>query len=116
MKTPVLATALCLASLVACRGPNDVSAASGDVSSGERLYSANCASCHGGDALGGSAPALAGISDSNGVIDMILYGGEGMPGFADTLSDADVSDILAWLGSLSGGGGGSGGGEWDDDD
>lgn len=105
------------------------SGGSGDTSSGAALYASYCSSCHGSDASGGYGPALAGISDSNAVIDMILYGGDGMPGFSSSLSDQDIADILAYLGSLgggssggsSGGGGASGGGggdegEGEDDD
>lgn len=103
------------------------SSASGDTSSGASLYASYCASCHGSDAQGGYGPALAGISDSNAVIDMILNGGDGMPSFSGSLSDQDIADILAYLGSLggssgggssSGGSGGSGGdeGEGEDDD
>jgi mono/diheme cytochrome c family protein len=103
--------------LVGCGAASgDISSGSGDTSSGASLYAANCASCHGADAQGGSGPNIAGIGDSAGVIDTILNGTEGMPGFASSLSDTDVSDILAYLGGLSGGGGGGGeGGEGGDD-
>jgi len=74
--------------------------ASSSVSTGSSLYAASCSGCHGGGAQGASGPALAGISDTNRVIDIILYGNGGMPGFASSLSDADVSDILAYLSSL----------------
>ena len=103
--------------LLACAGAN-VSASSGDTSSGAALYAANCSSCHGSSAQGGAGPALAGISDSTGVVDTILAGTEGMPAFGGQLSDQDISDILAYLGSLSGSGGGSysgGEGEGEDD-
>lgn len=92
-------------------GGGDVSAAAGDGSTGAALFASYCAACHGADARGGSGPSIAGISDSAGVVDIILYGEDSMPGFAGTLSDAEISDILAWLGGLSGGGGGGGGGE-----
>ncbi len=79
---------------------SSASASSGDVGAGQSLYSSNCAGCHGTNAEGGVGPALAGVSDSNAVIDTILNGTENMPGFASSLSDADISDILAFLGSL----------------
>lgn len=120
MRTLLLTALVPFALVTGCAGTSglggggDVSSAAGDTSSGASLYAANCASCHGGSAQGGSGPSLAGISDSAGVIDTILYGTEGMPGFADTLSDQEVSDILAYLGGLSGNGGG--GGEEGEDD
>jgi len=88
----------------------DIAASAGDGSSGQTLFESYCSGCHGSDASGGSGPNLRGISDSNGVVDTILYGEDSMPGFSGTLSDAEISDILAWLGSLSGGAGGGGGG------
>ena len=114
MRSSILPLVLSLF-VVGCAGGN-VNSATGDTAVGADIYAANCASCHGGSAQGGSGPSIAGVSDSNGVIDTILYGTEGMPGFADTLSDQDISDLLAYLGSLSGGGGGGGeGGEGEDD-
>jgi mono/diheme cytochrome c family protein len=98
----------------------DIAASAGDGSSGQALFASYCSSCHGSDASGGAGPDIRGVSDSNGVIDTILYGEDSMPGFSGTLSDAEISDILAWLGSLAGGGGGGGGeggegGEGEDD-
>lgn len=104
--------------LAACAPGSGVNSATGDSGSGASLYAANCASCHGASAQGGAGPSLAGIGSSSGVVNTILNGTEGMPGFADSLSDQDISDILAWLGGLSGGGGGGGGegGEEGEDD
>ncbi len=110
MKSLFLSTALTVAvltaltALPACApasgdtgGP---SAAAGDATSGAALFGSNCASCHGSDATGGSGPNIAGVSDSQAVIDTILGGSGSMPGFASSLTDADVSDILAYLGGL----------------
>lgn len=102
------------AAINGCASGN-IASASGNNSAGANLFAANCAGCHGANAQGGSGPNIAGISDSNGVIDTILNGTEGMPGFANTLSDQNISDILAYLSGLSGGGGG-GGGEGGEDD
>ena len=86
--------------ITGCGNP-DISAADGDTANGEALFAANCMGCHGADATGGEGgPDIAGVSDSNPVINIILDGDGSMPGFADTLSDQDISDILAWLGSL----------------
>jgi len=82
-------------------GSNSGSGGGGGASgNGASLYASNCAGCHGANAQGGAGPALAGISESNRVIDIILNGGSTMPGFGGSLSDADVSNILAWLGGL----------------
>ncbi|NOY27041.1 MAG: cytochrome c [Oligoflexia bacterium] len=84
-------------------GPGDTSsgaAASGSSASGSSLYAASCANCHGADAMGGVGPAVAGVVDSNRVIDIIINGGATMPGFGASLSDAEIADILAYLGGL----------------
>lgn len=81
-------------------GTSGVSSATGDTSAGAALYADNCASCHGAAAEGGSGPAIAGASDSSGNIDIVLNGEEEMPGFADSLSDQDISDIFAYLATL----------------
>lgn len=89
-----------LALFVACAPGSAISAADGDAANGETVYTSNCASCHGAAADGGSGPAIAGASDSSGNIDAVLNGTEGMPGFVDSLSDQDVSDIFAYLATL----------------
>ena len=81
-------------------GGVNIDVASGDPAVGADIYASSCASCHGAKAQGGSGPNLQGISDSNRVVDTILYGTSGMPGFDGSLSDADISDLLAWLGGL----------------
>lgn len=91
-----------------------VSGATGDTSVGAALYADNCASCHGAAGGGGSAPNIAGISDSAGVIDIILGGTSGMPGFASSLTDQEIADIIAYLGAQSGGSGGGGDDEGDE--
>jgi mono/diheme cytochrome c family protein len=90
-------TLLCF--VVAC-APAGVSGDTSGDSAGASLYASDCASCHGADARGGSGPSIAGVSDSQAVIDVILNGSGGMPGFAGSLTDADIADILAYLGSL----------------
>ena len=89
-----------LALLFACDPGSAISAADGDAATGETIFADKCASCHGAAAEGGSGPAIAGASDSSGNIDIILNGEEAMPGFADSLSDQDISDIFAYLATL----------------
>jgi mono/diheme cytochrome c family protein len=78
----------------------DILAMEGDATAGETLFADNCASCHGADATGGSGPDLSfGLGDEDEV-ETILNGEEDMPAFADTLSDQDIADIIAWTNTL----------------
>ena len=70
----------------------------GDTTSGEALYGANCASCHGGDRAGTNAgPDIRGETEGGETINVILNGEDTMPAFAGTLSDQEIADILAFL-------------------
>jgi mono/diheme cytochrome c family protein len=73
----------------------------GDPARGERLYAANCATCHGPTALGGDqGPSLVGkaILDHSREYDQIVTQGlRRMPGFRLNLNEKDQADILAWL-------------------
>lgn len=91
-----------MAVLAGCGGAyKDISAALGDATNGEALFSASCAGCHGADATGSeSGPDIAGIEDNDETIGVIVEGDGSMPAFGESLSDQDISDILAWLGSL----------------
>jgi mono/diheme cytochrome c family protein len=75
--------------------------ASGDPARGERLYGANCATCHGATGLGGDlGPALAGkaILDHRREYNQIVNQGlRRMPGFRLTMNAKDQADVLAWL-------------------
>jgi cytochrome c oxidase cbb3-type subunit 3 len=75
--------------------------AAGEPSRGERLYAANCATCHGPTALGGDlGPALVGkpILDHSREYDRIIDQGlRRMPGFRLIMSRRDQGDVLAWL-------------------
>lgn len=71
---------------------------------GEALYVAACASCHMQDGRGasgaGTYPALAGNSKMQTpeyVVNLILRGAGGMPGFQDELTDAQVADIVNYV-------------------
>lgn len=82
-------------------GANRPAPASGDLARGERLYAANCATCHGPAGLGGDlGPALVGkvILDHRGEYDRIVNQGlRRMPGFELTMNARDQADVLAWL-------------------
>ena len=85
--------------LVACGDPSSLT---GDAANGDTLYQANCASCHASDGTGGSGPNITGEIEETGELTDIILNGEGdMPGFADSLSDQDVADIIAFLQTIS---------------
>jgi cytochrome c oxidase cbb3-type subunit 3 len=77
----------------------------GDPARGERLYAANCATCHGSTGLGGDlGPALVNkaILDRPQDYDRIVTQGlRRMPGTRLTLNATDQAEILAWLRHLS---------------
>ncbi len=81
-------------------------AVAGDAAAGKELYAAQCASCHGQNAEGAFGPALAGaaIVGNAEQFNSIVKGGtgSGMPPFAQ-LSDKELADLRAYLGSLGGG-------------
>ena len=65
---------------------------------GKGLYEANCASCHGDDATGVSAPSLLEMSDEQ-FIEAVQNGKDTCPSFPD-LSDTDIDNIIAFVRSL----------------
>jgi mono/diheme cytochrome c family protein len=74
-------------------------ALTGDPVEGERQYGANCESCHGVGATGGSGPSLVGEDEPEEFVDVVLSGEGSMPGF-DALPDQDIADMLAYVQSL----------------
>ncbi len=91
----MLITALAMAPLTAW--------AEGDPAHGRALYDAHCAECHMETRLGGTGPAL--IPQTlrrmyGPKLDTVIRDGRAatqMPGFADTLSDSEITDIAAYL-------------------
>lgn len=70
--------------------PEDVRA------TGDEVYSQHCAACHAADGSGGAGPALSNanlVEDEGDVVNQILFGGNRMPAFGDTLSDAEVAAV-----------------------
>lgn len=102
-----LTALLALFALTAC-GPSDrantIAGLTGDAASGQPLYATRCANCHGATGGGGLGPNL--VAEFNErdeqaeKIDVILEGEDSMPGFADTLSDQEIADIVSYLESL----------------
>jgi cytochrome c oxidase subunit 2 len=105
----VLALGLVLG-VVGCDGgggsdrANTIAGLSGDAASGETLFTAQCASCHGADAKSGSANEnlVEAVGEGAEFIDVVLDGKDNgaMPAFKDTLSDQEIADIIAWLETL----------------
>ncbi|MEM3018076.1 MAG: cytochrome c, partial [Candidatus Bathyarchaeia archaeon] len=63
---------------------------------GEKLYKDNCAACHGGKGVGGSAKALTATNADrtkieNGNVE------KGMPAFAGRLTPDEITAILEYL-------------------
>lgn len=69
----------------------------GDVDNGEALVTANCAGCHGADGASGFAPNIQGVSAAM-ITEVITMDGHPNP----DLSDQEVLDIEAYLGSFGG--------------
>jgi hypothetical protein len=82
-------------------GRGEPTPARGDLARGERLYAANCATCHGPAGLGGDlGPSLVGkmILDHRREYDRIINQGQHrMPGFRLIMNAKDQADVLAWL-------------------
>lgn len=67
-------------------------------SRGEKLYAANCASCHGAEAEGKQGPRLRGrvVTDAN-FWSSVVYGRNSMPAFGETLTRSQVADLRSFL-------------------
>ncbi len=71
---------------------------------GSVIYTAICASCHMADGRGargaGAYPSLNGderLATVGYPIDIVLLGQKAMPGFARTLSDQQIADVVNYL-------------------
>lgn len=76
--------------------PSD-GAAAGDASAGQQVFADTCASCHGPQGEGASAPALTAAGDAAAVEEQVRNGGGGMPPFGDQLSDQEISNVTAFV-------------------
>jgi mono/diheme cytochrome c family protein/thioredoxin-like negative regulator of GroEL len=75
-------------------------APSSETASGEGLYAANCAACHGVNGEGGSGPALEGngrAADVANVQNIIAYGRGLMPGFSATLTPEQIEVLTQFV-------------------
>ncbi len=70
--------------------------------SGEELYNANCAACHGTELEGGAGPPLDRTSEASELSDAryvlrISEGRGAMPAFADQLTSAEIDEIISYI-------------------
>jgi tetratricopeptide (TPR) repeat protein len=73
---------------------------SDSAASGDELYAASCASCHGAGGEGGSAPALVGntrAADAANVQNIVTYGRGRMPGFSATLTPEQIEAVTQFV-------------------
>jgi mono/diheme cytochrome c family protein len=59
---------------------------------GAEVYANDCSGCHGADGNGGGR-SIAGEDDVAGIRNVVENGAEGMPGFADSLSAAEIEAV-----------------------
>ena len=75
----------------------------GDPVRGKPLYTKHCGSCHGANGKSGSegidVVRYLNAGDAN-YLDVVLYGVDDMPGFADELSDQDAADLVQYVHTL----------------
>src|SRR5690554_5569755 len=90
----LLTALLGLAFLLGACGGNDGGNVSDDASNGERVFQENCASCHGDNLSGRSAPAIAG-TDVADVLSAIEEGPGTMP--PSLVSGQDAEDVADWV-------------------
>lgn len=65
-----------------------------DLAAGEEIYVGNCASCHGSDLSGGSAPGIQGLSYDE-VMAAIENGPGTMP--SNIVTGEDAENVAAWV-------------------
>lgn len=90
-------------SLAACGGAVALPAdADDELRLGQRVYSRNCASCHGGRGDGGLGPqlsdgkVLAAFPDEADEAAIIADGLKGMPGFSERLDSNEIDAVVRY--------------------
>lgn len=77
--------------------PAETSSAGGaDTGLGAEVYAENCSGCHGTDGAG-AGQSIAGEDDAIGVASVVEAGAEGMPGFSDSLSTAEIEAVSEYV-------------------
>ena len=73
---------------------------------GARIFSSNCARCHGANGVGGLGPRFAGgaakklVPNENTEILVVTQGTGNMPPFGNTLSPEEIKAVVAYIRSL----------------
>lgn len=73
-----------------------------DTAAAEKVYQANCASCHGGELGGGMGPALTNVGadhSADDIVKIIKNGKGGMPA-QEQVSDEDAELVASWLATM----------------
>jgi mono/diheme cytochrome c family protein len=71
------------------------------IKKGQALYTKNCMTCHGANAIGGEGPDLHGLKlTDKQIIATIKTGNDQMPAFAKKFNTADMQALVAYLRSL----------------
>lgn len=72
---------------------------------GRELFVANCGTCHtlsDAGTSGNIGPSLDGVGlDVDAIEAQVAEGGDGMPAFADTLSDDEIDDVAEYVAAAS---------------
>lgn len=98
--TRLLCTLMLLLGASGCADYDAILALEGDSTEGATVFSDHCASCHGADGTGGTGPDLTshiGHHSSAQLVGVVVEGDGVMPGFAGTLDDQQIADVLAFL-------------------
>jgi mono/diheme cytochrome c family protein len=75
-------------------------------SPGAAIFSENCARCHGADGGGGIGPQLSGgkvvkaFPNVDAQVQFVTRGRDGMPSFGDTLSPAQIRQVVEYTRTL----------------
>ena len=67
---------------------------------GAEVFAGQCAGCHNEDGSGGIGPDIRGEDDLAGIEATVRNGGGGMPGFEESLSDAEISAVVEYVTGL----------------
>ena len=101
----LLALLVVVGALSGCADPQarvaGVGAISGNADAGAELFAKHCTGCHGDDGRKVKRHDLMGDKargrDPARLAQFILVGEDGMPSFADRLSDTQVAHLVAWI-------------------
>ena len=98
-----VALAFCAATFAACSSPSSPAAPIDDpvLAEGQKIYTQNCASCHGASGGGGYGKKLAGVVATNypnidDQIALIANGKGGMPAFGKKLSPEQLTAVARY--------------------